>query len=170
MNVEKIRLAWKGCIVPVIVLVLIGAGVRILFIAVTRYELGYTQVVEMAETLVVCILGGVLLTTWHVVMRRHKRIKGVEVRTRIKSYWKFFMGVYLVYVLIVLADLSSDLMVLVMGGCILGGWYTIRHFHKGAESEKKTILGSQQLKFLIAVYLVYSAITLSGIVLGRVFM
>ena len=103
--------SWKVWILPVVFCCVLQSIVLSVFFSITTnmQDKGYT--LNAAENILTLVLYSLLLITWYIIMLQHKRVRGVDVRDRIKTYWRFFAVIYLIFAIFVLYDLSKMLLV-----------------------------------------------------------
>ena len=101
--------AWRIWIIPVgLYWILSSISVFILLRATS--DLPRTNsIVKNGEIAITFVLLGLLLITWYIIMVRYERVKCVQVRKRIKVFWRFFLVVYLLGLL----RLSYELVILI---------------------------------------------------------
>lgn len=102
-----LKQAWRIWIIPVGLYWILSSISIFILLRATSGLPRTNSIVKNGEIAITFVLFGLFLITWYIIMVRYERIKRVQVRKRIKIFWKFFLVVYVLSLL----RLSYDLVI-----------------------------------------------------------
>ncbi len=105
MNMKKNSKIWIGpaCLFLTLAAILIVVYFKAAAVVPnTQYKIG---VAELALALAVYSM---FLVSWYIVMIEYEHVMHVHLKRRIRGYWRFFLSVYVVSILMVAVKVAGD--------------------------------------------------------------